>query len=446
MAKNTKQSYSFRRVIKLKAKPEHLIVGQLTAQVQVICDYENEMAAQRIKLIEKKIEKEGESVLDRYEKMIAEKTKELDETIKKQRKLAEKGAPKAEEPVAKGLKDLNRLISDIESDLGGEVRTSIEKLIKKQKIKVQASSVGMSRMNTVRLEPGLFEGMDDGLDAKEVKSWADLHKSWAKDAAVLSAGSGAGSLTQESDARGQLSACFKGLKAVSDDPKENERIAKEAGAIIKQFAAANAKYHARVKKTLKAVDAKASFVKKQKNEAEPGINKKILLHFKELRKHADELELNLDAGGQIAGEIQKSVTKAAGEDREKVKKLMAQLEKGQTENWRAVDAIEKQQQQQLSSGRSRARADRPRRVRCISSAGRDPSRRIAPQCKGRRRPGGTPAAIPHPRCRRGGPSSAPRQRRPNRAIGSAGFSPVGWFRRHVLPWGHPGAASADPSS
>ena len=57
MAKNTKQSYSFRRVIKLKAKPEHLIVGQLTAQVQVICDYENEMAAQRIKLIEKKIEK-----------------------------------------------------------------------------------------------------------------------------------------------------------------------------------------------------------------------------------------------------------------------------------------------------------------------------------------------------------------------------------------------------
>jgi len=57
VAKNTKQSYSFRRVIKLKAKPEHLIVGQLTAQVQVICDYENEMAAQRIKLIEKKIEK-----------------------------------------------------------------------------------------------------------------------------------------------------------------------------------------------------------------------------------------------------------------------------------------------------------------------------------------------------------------------------------------------------
>lgn len=345
MGKQKKQTYTFKREIKPKKKPEHLILGRMSANVQIVCDYDEDPSPMQAKILEKRAAKQGKTVLDRSEKMVCDKLDAFDGLITRQRALAEKGVPKAEEPVAKELKAVNGLLSEVESDLGGELRLSIEKLIKKElKIGVEATSVGMNVFRAVRLKPGLFEGLDDGLSDREVKNWLGLTKGWAKDAQALSLdSSGAGTFTEESELRSEIVSFVTTASDPTGDAKVDAAAAKDASAVIKKYITASNRYGGKLGKSIKGIDGNISFVKKQKNEVAPGHSKSVLLHFADIRKNANRVSINIEAGGKIAVEMEKLLPKA-GEERAKIKKLLAAHDSGVVESIKLLQSIEKSQQ------------------------------------------------------------------------------------------------------
>ena len=124
--------------------------------------------------LEKKMHEEAVKIIGRASQKVQEGLESLHKTIETQQKKEKQGDTKARDVADKELKAVNKIVTDAQLGLGGDLRKGIEALLKKEGVGAKATAVARNAFERLQFERDAFQA--EAEPEIDDKAWGKLGK------------------------------------------------------------------------------------------------------------------------------------------------------------------------------------------------------------------------------------------------------------------------------